>query len=155
MAYTGQGALGVVGDFSNPSASQMTAYSDLSARFGKIAAISNALGMLHWDTATMMPTGRERPPGPKAWRCSSVLRHDMITDAALGDLLARRTAATRPRRLGTRQPARDQADLDRRDRAAGRSRRGLQQGGVGLRDGLAQARADSDFAGLLPCSPRC
>ena len=35
----------------------MTAYSDLSAHFGRIAALSNAIGILQWDNDVMMPKG--------------------------------------------------------------------------------------------------
>ena len=37
----------------------MTAYSDISAQFGRISALSNAIGILDWDNATMMPRSEE------------------------------------------------------------------------------------------------
>ena len=35
----------------------MQAYEALEARFARISAIEGALGILHWDTRTMMPEG--------------------------------------------------------------------------------------------------
>ena len=64
----------------------MTAYSDLSGRFGKIAAISNAIGTLHWDTAAMMPAGASASRA-ESMALLEVLRHEMTTDPKLGELL--------------------------------------------------------------------
>lgn len=64
----------------------MTAYSDLAAHFGKIAALSNAIGILHWDNAAMMPKGAADTRA-ESMALLSVIRHDMATDARVGDLL--------------------------------------------------------------------
>ena len=64
----------------------MTAYSDLAAHFGKISALSNAIGILHWDNAAMMPKGAA---GTRAESMAllAVMRHDMATAPAVGDML--------------------------------------------------------------------
>lgn len=64
----------------------MTAYSDLAAHFGKISALSNAIGILHWDNAAMMPKGAADTRA-ESMALLAVLRHDMATDARVGDLL--------------------------------------------------------------------
>ncbi|MBF0251347.1 MAG: carboxypeptidase M32 [Alphaproteobacteria bacterium] len=63
-----------------------TPYQDLEDRFRRMDALSGALNVLHWDMAAMMP------PGGVAARTEQLatlktLRHAMITDAALPDLL--------------------------------------------------------------------
>ncbi len=35
----------------------MNAYSELEARKKRISALTNAMGILHWDQQTMMPDG--------------------------------------------------------------------------------------------------
>lgn len=65
----------------------MTAYADLSNRFSRISALSNAMGTLHWDTAAMMPAGASGARS-EAMALLAVLRHDMVTDPALGDLVS-------------------------------------------------------------------
>ena len=35
----------------------MTAYQELEARFRRVGALEEAIGVLHWDSATMMPPG--------------------------------------------------------------------------------------------------
>ena len=37
--------------------SSKLAYEELTARFHRIAVIGDALGILHWDQATIMPDG--------------------------------------------------------------------------------------------------
>lgn len=64
----------------------MTAYSDLSAHFGRIAALSNAVGILQWDSDTMMPNGAAETRA-ESMALLRVLRHGMATDARIGDWL--------------------------------------------------------------------
>lgn len=64
----------------------MTAYSDLAAHFGKISALSNAIGILHWDNAAMMPKGAADTRA-ESMALLAVLHHDMATDPRVGDLL--------------------------------------------------------------------
>ncbi len=65
----------------------MTAYSALSAHFGRAAALSNAVGILQWDSDTMMPKGAV---GTRAESMAllRVLAHGMVTDPRIGDWLA-------------------------------------------------------------------
>jgi Zn-dependent M32 family carboxypeptidase len=65
----------------------MTAYQSLEARFKRIAAINNAEGILHWDSETMMPAGAATPRAEVLAELS-VMTHELITDAALPDLIA-------------------------------------------------------------------
>lgn len=71
----------------------MTAYSALSAHFGRAAALSNALGILQWDSDTMMPKGAV---GTRAESMAllRVLAHEMVTDARIGDWIADAEADT-------------------------------------------------------------
>ncbi|MFC3695252.1 carboxypeptidase M32 [Chenggangzhangella methanolivorans] len=64
----------------------MTAYSDLAAHYGKISALSNAMGILHWDNAAMMPKGAADTRA-ESMAVLAVLQHEMATDARLGEML--------------------------------------------------------------------
>ncbi|MFG1426739.1 carboxypeptidase M32 [Roseixanthobacter glucoisosaccharinicivorans] len=64
----------------------MTAYSDLSAHFDRISALSNAVGILQWDTSAMMPKGASATRA-ESMALLQVLRHGMVTDARIGDWL--------------------------------------------------------------------
>ncbi|OYZ94945.1 MAG: carboxypeptidase M32, partial [Rhizobiales bacterium 17-65-6] len=64
----------------------MTAYSDLSAHFDRISALSNAVGILQWDTSAMMPKGASATRSD-SMALLQVLRHGMVTDARIGDWL--------------------------------------------------------------------
>lgn len=64
----------------------MTAYSDLSAHFSRAAALSNAIGILQWDSDVMMPKGSV---GTRAESLAllRVLHHGLVTDPRVGDWL--------------------------------------------------------------------
>ena len=127
----------------------MTAYSDLAARFGRVAALSNAIGILHWDHAAMMPKGAAASRA-ESLALLAVMRHDMTTDPAIGDLLdeadgtddlgewerANLREMRRVFTLDTALPA-DLVAASSRATSACEMR-------------WRQARAESDFAGLLP-----
>lgn len=127
----------------------MTAYSALSAHFGRAAALSNALGILQWDSDTMMPKGAV---GTRAESMAllRVLAHGMVTDPRIGDWLADADA---------------QPDLDPWAQANIREIRRIWTVETALPPDLVeasskaisvcemawrQARADSDFPALLP-----
>ncbi len=64
----------------------MTAYQQLEARFRRLGALEEAIGVLNWDCATMMP------PGGAATRAEqlatlNLLAHQQLIAAELGDLL--------------------------------------------------------------------
>ncbi|MGA0530593.1 carboxypeptidase M32 [Hansschlegelia sp. KR7-227] len=127
----------------------MTAYSELAGRFGRISALSNAIGILQWDTAAMMPKGAAASRS-ESMALLQVLRHGMVTDPAMGDLLEEAETAT---------------ELGAWERANLREIRRLLTVETALPADLVsasskavsicemtwrQARADSDFASLLP-----
>ncbi|WP_454915705.1 carboxypeptidase M32 [Xanthobacter sediminis] len=64
----------------------MTAYTELSAHFSRAAALSNAIGILQWDSDVMMPKGAI---GTRAESLAllRVLHHGLITDPRVGDWL--------------------------------------------------------------------
>ncbi|MFD1702026.1 carboxypeptidase M32 [Methylopila henanensis] len=64
----------------------MTAYAELAAHFGRISALSNALGVLHWDHAAVMPKGAAETRAESVAQLE-VLKHGMLVDARLGDWL--------------------------------------------------------------------
>ncbi len=63
-----------------------TAYQDLAARFHRVGVIGDALGILHWDQATIMPEG-SAPARAEQVATLSVLSHELLTDPEIGDLL--------------------------------------------------------------------
>jgi carboxypeptidase Taq len=65
----------------------MTAYRQLETRFRRIGALEEAISVLHWDTAAIMP------PGGAVARAEQLatlrlLAHEHLTAPELGDLLA-------------------------------------------------------------------
>lgn len=127
----------------------MTAYAEIAAHFGRIAALSNAIGILDWDNATMMPKGAAETRA-ESMALLQVLRHGMITDPRLSDWLPEAEADNRLdeweranlreiRRLWTVQTV-VPADL------VEASSKAISACEMAWR----QARADSDFASLLP-----
>ncbi|GAB4185540.1 MAG: carboxypeptidase M32 [Thalassobaculales bacterium] len=65
----------------------MSAYAALEVRFRRIGLIGDALGILGWDRATLMPDGAA---GTRAEQVAalSVLSHELLTAPEIGDLLA-------------------------------------------------------------------
>ncbi|UZF93033.1 carboxypeptidase M32 [Bosea sp. NBC_00550] len=127
----------------------MTAYSDLAAHFGRIAALSNAVGILQWDNDTMMPKGAAETRA-ESMALLHVMRHGMATDAHIGGWLAE---------------AENDGGLGAWEKANLREIRRVWTVDTALPADLVeasskavsacemrwrQARADSDFAGLLP-----
>ena len=80
-----------------------------------------------------------------------VMAHELLTAPEIGDLLGRaKQQATALDDWQQRQPARNAPPLHPREGSAVRSRRSQLARLLGLRGGVARARADSDFASLLP-----
>ena len=65
----------------------MTAYADLEDRFRRLATIEEAVGVLHWDMATMMPPGGAAARGEQL-ATLNVLAHEAITAPEVADGLA-------------------------------------------------------------------
>ena len=64
-----------------------SAYPELEARFGRLGAVEEAVAMLHWDAAAMMP------PGGAASRAEQlatlrVIAHQLLSAPEIADLLA-------------------------------------------------------------------
>lgn len=80
----------------------MKTYKALEKQFRRISAVNGALAMLGWDQSTMMPEGGARARSEQI-ATLSVLRHEWITDARLGDQL--NEAATQADKLDDWQRA--------------------------------------------------
>ncbi|UEM21586.1 carboxypeptidase M32 [Skermanella mucosa] len=65
----------------------MSAYQTLERRFARIAAISDALGILQWDTETLMPPGAADGRAEQL-ATLKVISHELLTDEDNADLLA-------------------------------------------------------------------
>jgi carboxypeptidase Taq len=127
----------------------MTAYSEIAAQFGRIAALSNAIGILDWDNATMMPRGAAETRA-ESLALLQVLRHGMITDPRLAGWLPEaeadnalgdweRANLREIRRLWTVQTVLPADLVEASSKAVSACEMAWRQ-----------ARADSDFAALLP-----
>jgi carboxypeptidase Taq len=128
----------------------MQAYRALEARFARIAAIEDAVGILQWDAETMMPEGAGEGRADQLATLKG-LAHDLLASPQTGDLLG--------------EAARDEAELDAWQRANLREmrRRFLHAAAVpgDLVEASARAvsrtemtwrgaRRDADFARLKP-----
>ena len=127
----------------------MTAYQDLERRFARVAAIGDALGILGWDSQTMMPDGAADGRAEQT-ATLSVLAHELMTAPELVDRLAAAEA---------------QGGLDDWQAANLREMRRAHLQATALPADLVEAtskaisacemiwrtaRADSDYAALLP-----
>ena len=65
----------------------MTAYRQLETRFRRLGAIEGAISMLHWDAATMMPTGGAAARAEQL-AVLRVITHQHLTAQEIGNLLA-------------------------------------------------------------------
>lgn len=63
------------------------AYEELERRFARIAAIGDAIGILSWDTQTMMPVGSNDGRAEQT-AALSVVAHELATDPRIGAWLA-------------------------------------------------------------------
>lgn len=126
----------------------MSAYSELSAHFARASALANGIGILQWDSDTMMPQGAAANRA-ESLALLRVLHHEMVTDPRIGDWLA--AAATEDlgpwERANVREIERHYtiqtalpADLvAAASKAASKSEMAWRK-----------ARADADFPALLP-----
>lgn len=129
----------------------MKAYSELERRFARKASVEDAIGILDWDTRTMMPQGSgDRRAEQLA--TLEVITHEMLTDPRVGDLLDRaetdeamhlddwrRSNLREMRRQHAHATAVPAALVEANSKAASRCELAWRQ-----------ARADNDFRGLLP-----
>lgn len=70
----------------------MNAYEKLEERFARLSKIEEALGVLGWDRATMMPEGGAAGRAEQI-ATLSVIAHEQLADPALGELFAAVDAA--------------------------------------------------------------
>jgi carboxypeptidase Taq len=81
----------------------MKTYKALEQTFRRIAAVNGALAVLGWDQSAMMPEGGARARAEQM-ATLSVIRHDWLTDPALGERIAK-AEATEVARLSDWQRA--------------------------------------------------
>ncbi|WP_020187923.1 carboxypeptidase M32 [Methylopila sp. 73B] len=127
----------------------MTAYSELSAHFGRVSALSNALGILHWDNAAVMPKGAAETRADSV-ALLDVLRHGMATDPRVADWLE---AAANDDGLGPWEKAnlREIGRVYAQDTALPADLvEASSKATSACEMRWRQAREESDFAGLLP-----
>ena len=65
----------------------MSAYAALESHYARMAHISGALEILHWDMAAMIPEGGADDRASQL-ATLKVMHHQMATDAKLGELLS-------------------------------------------------------------------
>ncbi len=129
----------------------MQAYQALERRFARLSRLGGALGILNWDKEAIMPLGAATERGEQI-ATLSVIRHELLTAAETDELLGQAERDEAPSldawqaanlREMRRQHAHGTAVPVDLVEAASRAATGCE---VAWR----QARADSDFAGLLP-----
>jgi len=127
----------------------MTAYSSLTAHYGRIAALGNAIGILQWDNDAMMPTGAAETRA-ESMALLQVMRHDLATAPQIGDWLGaaeaqgglgawERANLREIRRVWTVETALPADLVEASSKAVSACEMRWRQ-----------ARAEADFAGLLP-----
>ena len=127
----------------------MTAYSDLTAHFGRIAALSNAIGILQWDNDVMMPKGAAETRA-ESMALLHVMRHGLATDTRVSDWLGEaesdgnlgvweKANLREIRRVWTVDTALPSELVEASSKAVSACEMRWRQ-----------ARADADFSGLLP-----
>ena len=123
----------------------MTAYQQLEARFRRLGAIEEAIGVLNWDSATMMPAGGAATRAEQL-ATLSLLAHQQLTAAEIGDLLAEAESASDAldpwQRGNLREMRRRRSNADGGARRAGRSSLARV---VRMRDGVAQGPPGERF----------
>ncbi len=128
----------------------MDAYRTLERRFARLSAVGDALGILGWDKETTMPLGAAEGRS-RQLAALEVMAHELLTAPDMADLLGR--------------AEQDRAALDDWQAANLREMRRMHVHGTAVPADLVeaaslaasrcevawrQARADSDFPGLLP-----
>src|SRR5829696_7692576 len=123
----------------------MQAYTTLEARFARLSALEGALGILHWDTQTMMPEGSADERAIQIATLTSIA-HELLTSPITRDLLDEaRTERGSARCLATCKLTRDASHF----RACGCGLDGFGRGKLSRvlarRDGLATGAPQQRF----------
>src|SRR5580765_2628709 len=63
------------------------AYPELEARFGRLGAVEEAIAVLHWDAAAMMPAGGSAARAEQI-ATLRVIAHELLSAPGISDLLA-------------------------------------------------------------------
>jgi len=132
----------------------MTAYLELEARFRRLAVLGEVAAVLHWDSAAMMPAGGAESRSEQL-ATLAVMRHELLADPALADLLdaAEAAAAADAAALQPWQQA-NLREMRRRWRHATALDAGLvaalSQAAAACEQRWRTARADDDFAAVQP-----
>src|SRR5258708_37619226 len=69
------------------SPAMTSAYPELEARFRRLGAVEEAVAMLHWDAAAMMPAGGAAARTEQLATLRGIA-HQLLTAPDIGDLLA-------------------------------------------------------------------
>ncbi|AQS84048.1 MAG: carboxypeptidase M32 [Acetobacter aceti] len=126
----------------------MNAYDRLHRLFGRLSALEDAGGLLSWDRDTMMPEGAS---GRRATVMATLggLQHEMLTAPEVGDWLGAASAD---------DDFWKQANLNEMKRIHARAMavpgdlvEALSKAGSDAEMVWRKARAENDFASLLPC----
>ena len=107
----------------------MTAYTELEARFRRLGAVEEAIAVLHWDAAAMMPAGgaaaRSEQLATLRGIAHQLLTASEIADFRRGQELMRDQAQRRqllgPRRAAARRHHRRGVPMQHRDRLLDRA----------------------------------
>lgn len=123
-------------------------YPDLETHCGRIQRLEDAIGMLHWDMAAMMPEGGAAAR-TEQMAALSVIQHELATDPRIGGWLA----ASADSELDGWQAA-NRRTIERRYLHAtavpAKLVEALTRATAACEQTWRRARADDDFAGLRP-----
>src|SRR4029077_15430952 len=70
-----------------PGRGGMSAYTELEARFRRLGAVEEAIAVLHWDAAAMMPAGGAAARAEQLATLRGIA-HQLLAAAEITDLLA-------------------------------------------------------------------
>ena len=128
----------------------MSAYAELEARFKRIAILTEASRVLHWDASTLMPPGGAEPRAEQL-AALQVTCHELVTDPAVGGLIEAAEAAADG--LDPWQGA-NLAEMRRRRAHATALPadlvEALSKAGSACETAWRQARAESDYGAVRP-----
>ena len=133
----------------------MQAYRTLEKRFARISDVESALGILNWDNDTIMPAGAA---GQRAGQVAtlSVIAHELMTAPDMPDLLQDASQENLASDTGGLDPW-QRANLDEMRRLHAHSSavpadlvEAASRANSACERAWREARANSDFKGLLP-----
>ncbi|MDP6775000.1 MAG: carboxypeptidase M32, partial [Rhodospirillales bacterium] len=125
-----------------------TAYARLEDRFRRLLLLGQAAGVLHWDMATMMPSGGARARAEQL-AVLAAARHALLADRETGDLLEAAAAAELDdwRRANLREMKRRWRHATALDEDLVEA---LSRAGSACETAWRAARPAGDFAAVLP-----